>query len=73
MIERFCKFGYLFHANLLFTDHGVYKLVQGKSTPVCIQNFETPLTALVRLSSEDFLAVDSDYMIRLFRYKPEKE
>ncbi len=73
MIDRFCKFSYLFHANLLFTDHGVYKLVQAQSTPVSIQIFETPLTALVRLSSEDFLAVDTDYMIRLFRYRPEQE
>lgn len=38
-IDHSCRFSYLYHANLLFTDTAVYKLVQGQTKPEPIMTF----------------------------------
>ena len=72
-IDHCCKFSYLYHANLLFTDLAVYKLVQGQTKPEPILSFETKLTALLRINTDTILGVDEEQRLRLFTYQENEQ
>jgi hypothetical protein len=69
-IPHACRFAHLFHQNLLFTEEHVYRLNQRGKPPTSVLKFDPPLTAVCRLSSKFVLTVDSDMMIKVYKYSP---
>lgn len=69
-IDKPCRFAHLFHQNLLFTEEHVYRLNQRGQPPCSVLQFDPPLTAVCRLSSKFVIGVDSDMLIKVYKYSP---